>query len=233
MFWIKKYFGFVFQFEDSTGALPDPSLPVAHQLEFALGKIREHIRTIVDTQAACKSLAEVQFSSPVQMLTVTINQIFNILFGYKSLPLQKLKEKEAALWRAEQNIVSRDKVINELRLRLPAAADRERLLADVSKHEEAHSDYQPALKLAHQTIKDLQGRLDKKEEGVKKYQSQLAQARQVWGVTPFESGVSLSRALSFAFVLSDNSLIICVTKNRCVRSQSLSRNVSLNCIWCA
>ncbi|XP_074532941.1 centrosomal protein of 290 kDa [Halichoeres trimaculatus] len=136
------------KFEDSTGSLPDPSLPVAHQLQFALGKIREHVRTIVDTQATCKSLAE------------------------------KLKEKEAALRTAEQNIVSRDKVINELRLRLPAAADRERLLADVSKHEEAHLDYQPALKLAHQTIKDLQCRLDKKEEGVKKYQNQLAQARQ-------------------------------------------------------
>lgn len=93
--------------------------------------------------------------------------------------MQKLKEKEAALWRAEQNIVSRDKVINELRLRLPAAANRERLLADLAKHEEGQSDSQPALKLAHQTIKDLQGRLDKKEDVLKKYQNQLAQARQV------------------------------------------------------
>ncbi|XP_060891969.1 centrosomal protein of 290 kDa isoform X2 [Labrus mixtus] len=136
------------KFEGGTGSLPDPSLPVAHQLEFALGKIREHIRTIMETQATCKSLDE------------------------------KLKEKEAALWTAEQNIVSRDKVINELRLRLPAAANRERLLADVSKHLEAQSDYQPTLTLAHQTIKDLHGRLDKKEDVVKKYQKQLAQARQ-------------------------------------------------------
>lgn len=75
--------------------------------------------------------------------------------------------------------MSRDKVINELRLRLPAAANRERLLADLSKHEEAQSSTQPALKLAHQTIKDLQGRLDKKEDVLKKYQKQLAQARQV------------------------------------------------------
>ncbi|KAF3706156.1 Centrosomal protein of 290 kDa [Channa argus] len=91
---------------------------------------------------------------------------------------KKLKEKEAALWKAEQNIVSRDKVINELRLRLPAAANRERLLADLAKHEEGQSDCQPALKLAHQTIKDLQGRLDKKEDILKKYQNQLSQARQ-------------------------------------------------------
>lgn len=93
--------------------------------------------------------------------------------------MQRLKEKEAALWKAEQNIVSRDKVINELRLRLPAAAGRERLLADLAKHEDGQSDSQPAIKLAHQTIKDLQGRLDKKEDVLKKYQNQLGQARQV------------------------------------------------------
>ncbi|KAL7402497.1 hypothetical protein ABVT39_015766 [Epinephelus coioides] len=136
------------KYEDGTGSLPDPNLPLAHQLEFALSKNREHVRTILDTQATCKSLDE------------------------------KLKEKEAALWKAEQNIVSRDKVINELRLRLPAAANRERLLADLAKHEEGQTDHQPALKLAHQTIKDLQGRLDKKEDVLKKYQNQLAQARQ-------------------------------------------------------
>ncbi|XP_041794545.1 centrosomal protein of 290 kDa isoform X2 [Chelmon rostratus] len=136
------------KYEDGTGSLPDPSLPLAHQLEFALGKVREHVRTILDTQATCRSLDE------------------------------KLKEREASLWKAEQNIVSRDKVINELRLRLPAAANRERLLADLAKHDEGQSDSQPALKLAHQTIKDLQGRLDKKEDVLKKYQNQLAQARQ-------------------------------------------------------
>ncbi|KAI3371006.1 hypothetical protein L3Q82_023650 [Scortum barcoo] len=136
------------KYGDGTGSLPDPSLPLAHQLEFALGKIREHVRTIMDTKATCISLDE------------------------------KLKEKEAALWKAEQNIVSRDKVINELRLRLPAAANRERLLADLAKHEEDQADSQPALNLAQQTIKDLQGRLDKKEDVLKKYQNQLAQARQ-------------------------------------------------------
>ncbi|XP_069383983.1 centrosomal protein of 290 kDa isoform X2 [Paralichthys olivaceus] len=136
------------KFDEGTGSLPDPSLPLAHQLEFALGKIREHVRTILDTQATCKSLDE------------------------------KLKEKAAALWKAEQNIMSRDKVINELRLRLPAAANRERLLADLAKHEEGQSDCQPALKLAQQAIKDLQGRLDKKEDVLKKYQNQMAQARE-------------------------------------------------------
>uniref|UniRef100_A0A665VRH7 Centrosomal protein 290 n=1 Tax=Echeneis naucrates TaxID=173247 RepID=A0A665VRH7_ECHNA len=135
-------------FEEVADSLPDPSLPLAHQLEFALTKIKVHIRTILDTQAACRSLDE------------------------------KLKEKEAALWKAEQNIVSRDKVINELRLRLPATVNRERLLADLSKHEEGQSESHPALRVAHQTIKDLQGRLDRKEDVLKKYQNQLDQARQ-------------------------------------------------------
>ncbi|XP_029910436.1 centrosomal protein of 290 kDa isoform X3 [Myripristis murdjan] len=134
--------------EEATGGQPDPSLPVAHQLEFAMEKIKEQGRTIMETKAACKSLDE------------------------------RLKEKEAALWKAEQNIVSRDKVINELRLRLPAAANRERLLADIAKHEEGQSESQPALKVAHQTINNLQGRLDQKEEVLKKYQNLLARARQ-------------------------------------------------------
>ncbi|XP_014882312.1 centrosomal protein of 290 kDa-like [Poecilia latipinna] len=134
--------------KEGEGPLPDPVLPLAHQLEFALGKIKEQVRTILELQGTCKSLDK------------------------------KLKESEVALLKAEQNVVSRDKVINELRLRLPAAADRERLLADLRKNEEDQPSSQAALKLAHQTIKDLQSRLDKKEDVLKKYQNQLAQARQ-------------------------------------------------------
>lgn len=81
------------------------------------------------------------------------------------------------MWTSEQNVLSRDKVINELRLRLPAAAEREKLLADLSKQED--SDSQPALKVAHQTINNLQGRLDQKEEVLKKYQNLLSKTRQV------------------------------------------------------
>ncbi|XP_037539024.1 centrosomal protein of 290 kDa [Nematolebias whitei] len=136
------------KFVECAGSLPDPSLPLAHQLEFAFGKTREHVCTIVDLQATCNSLEK------------------------------KLKEKEEALWKAQQNITSRDKVINELRLRLPAAANRERLLADLSEHKDDRSDGQSALKLAHQTIKDLQARIDKKEDVIKKYQNQMAQTRQ-------------------------------------------------------
>ncbi|KAM9807665.1 centrosomal protein of 290 kDa [Neosynchiropus ocellatus] len=135
------------RFDDTKGSLLDPSLPVAHQLELALSKIREHVRTILDTKATCKSLEE------------------------------KLKEKESALCKAEQNIMSRDKVINELRLRLPATTSREQILSNLTKHEEGQSERHSTLKLAHQTVKDLQGRLDKKENVLIKYQNQLTQAR--------------------------------------------------------
>ncbi|XP_035280750.1 centrosomal protein of 290 kDa isoform X4 [Anguilla anguilla] len=135
------------KFEEATGSLPDPSMPIAHQLDFALRKIKDHVRTILETQAACKTLDE------------------------------KLKEKEAALWRAEQNVLSRDRVINELRLRLPAAAERERLLAHLAERDE-DPESQPALKVAHQTINNLQARLNQKEEVLKKYQNLLARARQ-------------------------------------------------------
>ncbi|KAJ8261931.1 hypothetical protein GJAV_G00160140 [Gymnothorax javanicus] len=135
------------KFEEVTGSLPDSSMPIAHQLDFALRKIKDHVRTILETQAACKTLDE------------------------------KLKEKEAALWKAEQNVLSRDMVINELRLRLPAVAEREKLMADLSKRDE-DLESQPALKVAHQTINNLQARLNQKEEVLKKYQNLLARARQ-------------------------------------------------------
>ncbi|XP_058842275.1 centrosomal protein of 290 kDa isoform X7 [Acipenser ruthenus] len=135
------------KFEEATGSIPDPSLPVPQQLDLALRKIREHIRTILETQTTCKTLDE------------------------------KLKEKEAALWKAEQNVLSRDRVINELRLRLPATAEREKLIAELGRREE-DPEFQQALKVAHQTIANLQARLNQKEDVLKKYQHLQAKARQ-------------------------------------------------------
>uniref|UniRef100_A0A8C4W1X7 Centrosomal protein 290 n=1 Tax=Gopherus evgoodei TaxID=1825980 RepID=A0A8C4W1X7_9SAUR len=135
------------KFEDATGSAPDPSLPLPQQLELALRKIREHIRTILETQATCKLLEE------------------------------KLKEKETALWKAEQNVLSRDRVINELRLRLPATAEREKIIAELGRKED-DPEHHHALKVAHQTITNMQARLNQKEEVLKKYQHLLAKARE-------------------------------------------------------
>ncbi|XP_074758876.1 centrosomal protein of 290 kDa isoform X3 [Athene noctua] len=133
--------------EEATGSVPDPSLPLPQQLDLALRKIQEHIRTILETRATCKSLEE------------------------------KLKEKETALWKAEQSVLSRDKVINELRLRLPATSEREKIMAELGKQED-DPQYRHAVKIAHQTISNMQARLNQKEEVLKKYQQLLAKARE-------------------------------------------------------
>uniref|UniRef100_A0A8C3QVZ1 Centrosomal protein 290 n=1 Tax=Cyanoderma ruficeps TaxID=181631 RepID=A0A8C3QVZ1_9PASS len=131
--------------EEATGSVPDPSLPIPQQLELALRKIQEHTRTILETRATCRSLEE------------------------------KLKEKETALWKAEQNVISRDKVINELRLRLPATSG-EKIMAELREQDD--SEYHPAIKIAHQTIANMQARLNQKEEVLKRYQHMLAKARE-------------------------------------------------------
>ncbi|XP_061139376.1 centrosomal protein of 290 kDa-like isoform X1 [Syngnathus typhle] len=126
---------------DVPSYLPDTNLPLAQQLEFALRKISEQVDVISNAEATGKRLEE------------------------------KLKEKDEALRKSEQNVASRDKVINELRLRLPSVvASGGRLLADASQRDGE------ALKLVHKTVKDLQGRLDKKDDVLKKYQSHLVQA---------------------------------------------------------
>ncbi|XP_033077009.1 centrosomal protein of 290 kDa [Trachypithecus francoisi] len=135
------------KFEEATGSIPDPSLPLPNQLEMALRKIKENIRIILETQATCRSLEE------------------------------KVKEKESALRLAEQNILSRDKVINELRLRLPATAEREKLIAELGRKEMEPKSHH-TLKIAHQTIANMQARLNQKEEVLKKYQHLLEKARE-------------------------------------------------------
>uniref|UniRef100_A0A452RRN5 Centrosomal protein 290 n=1 Tax=Ursus americanus TaxID=9643 RepID=A0A452RRN5_URSAM len=135
------------KFEEATGSLPDPSLPVPNQLEIALRKIKENVRIILETRATCKSLEE------------------------------KLKEKESALRLAEQNILSRDQVINELRLRLPATAEREKLIAELGRKEIEPKSHH-TLKIAQQTIANMQARLNQKEEVLKKYQHLLEKARE-------------------------------------------------------
>ncbi|XP_068792804.1 centrosomal protein of 290 kDa isoform X2 [Struthio camelus] len=135
------------KFEEAAGSVPDPSLPLPQQLELALRKIREHVQTILETRSTCRSLEE------------------------------KLKEKETALWKAEQNVLSRDKVINELRLQLPATSEREKIIAELGRKED-DPEYHHAIKIAHQTIANMQARLNQKEEVLKKYQHLLAKARE-------------------------------------------------------
>ncbi|XP_025905533.1 centrosomal protein of 290 kDa isoform X3 [Nothoprocta perdicaria] len=137
----------VLKFEEAMESVPDSSLPLPQQLELALRKNQEHIRTILEIRSRCKSLEE------------------------------KLEEKETALWKAEQNVLSRDKVINELRLQLPATSERDNIIAELGSKED-DLEYHHAIKIAHQTIANMQARLNQKEEVLKKYQHLLAKARE-------------------------------------------------------
>lgn len=51
-------------------------------------------------------------------------------------------------------------------------------MAELSKQED-DSEYRHAIKIAHQTIANMQARLNQKEEVLKRYQHMLAKAREV------------------------------------------------------
>ena len=60
---LEKKFPYVFfsvQFEQATGAIPDESLPIANQLEIAIVKIKEHIKTIIYSKAETERMQEVK-----------------------------------------------------------------------------------------------------------------------------------------------------------------------------
>ncbi|XP_054631811.1 centrosomal protein of 290 kDa-like [Dunckerocampus dactyliophorus] len=84
---------------------------------------------------------------------------------------EKLKEKEMAVWWPEQGVLSKEKQNSEL----PAAGRTEHLLEELFDHK-GELDSQGSLTLVHKTIKDLQGRLNQKEDLLKKYQNQMTRA---------------------------------------------------------
>ncbi|XP_061435038.1 centrosomal protein of 290 kDa-like [Lethenteron reissneri] len=136
--------------EEVGGTVPDTGLPVAQQLEKAITTIRGHVKTILQSQAQCRSLEE------------------------------QLQQKQDALHSAEANVLSRERVINELRLRLPASAQREKLLAAAAAAADGggSSEGGGALVATQRAVANLQARLDHKEQLVDKYQRQLQQAQQ-------------------------------------------------------
>ncbi|XP_070533170.1 centrosomal protein of 290 kDa-like [Ptychodera flava] len=142
------------RFEEATGSLPDPSLPVANQLEHAVRMIKEHIKTILDAQAENRELKK------------------------------NVSTLEKQLKTTEENLLARDKVINELRLRLPATQDRDEYFKDKTsqgiryREVEESYDHKKAMRIAQSQLSGLQERLQSKEEAIQKYIRLLEQARQ-------------------------------------------------------
>ncbi|CAC5374165.1 CEP290 [Mytilus coruscus] len=146
------------KFEQALGSLPDHKLPVANQLEEAITTIKSNVKIILDTQAESKVLRK------------------------------RNQELEKHVRQAEQTIIARDKLIAELRLRMPATADRDEIILSATskvtqamqqkpgKEKEYRTEH--SIKIAQSTIASLQARLNQKEETIAKYQELLNQARE-------------------------------------------------------
>jgi len=137
------------RFEEATGSIPDESLPIANQLELAIGKIKEHIKTIIIARQETNNAKEDMDSSR-----------------------KKLRASETAL-------MHKDKIINELRLRLPIS-ERNIILTEPTSSQvtEVHRDVKQALHIAHTTVDSLKLMLEKKDDTLAKYQNMLNKSRQ-------------------------------------------------------
>ena len=86
--------------------------------------------------------------------------------------------KKGKLRALENDVNVRDKVITELRLRMPATNDRDLLIKSaMSDSNSMTSDLNTPVRAAQATIESLQGRLKQKDMTVAKYQEMLKLAR--------------------------------------------------------
>lgn len=138
------------KFEEATGSIPDESLPVANQLDLAVGKIKEHIKTIIITRAEANKMKE------------------------------DTDSMKAKLRAAETSLMHKDKIINDLRLRLPISQRDVQLLSDIpydTKPQQSAEERQ-ALRVAQTTVESLKLMLQKKDENLTKYQDMLNKSRE-------------------------------------------------------
>ena len=137
------------RFEEATGTIPDPDLPIANQLEEAIRKIKEHVKIIVGSRQENKSLKK------------------------------QVAELKDATEQLETKNTRNAKTINELRLRLPVnerVTVTEQVESLVSRPQDYET--KKALKVAQTTISSLQQMITKKEESILKYQALLKEARE-------------------------------------------------------
>ncbi|OWF51997.1 centrosomal protein of 290 kDa-like [Mizuhopecten yessoensis] len=154
---VSQIAGAASKFEEAVGTLPDAKLPVANQLEEAISTIRGNVKIILDTQAENKALKK------------------------------RNSELEKQLHESDKTILARDRLVADLRLRLPASADRDEMIlkttskitesmAKPQKDKEYESEH--SIRIAQATVSSLQARLQQKEETIAKYQQLLKQARE-------------------------------------------------------
>lgn len=133
-----------FRFEEATGSVPDPNLPIANQLEEATRRIKDHVKIIVGCRHENRTLKT------------------------------QVGELKRALDEHETKNTQNAKIINELRLRLPVTerqlvAQQVESMLTKSPDYEAKKAFQ----VAQSTIASLQKMISKKEESILKYQELL------------------------------------------------------------
>ena len=113
-----------------------------------------------------------------------------VQFGYCIHALQKLSDLEHKLKEADANLLSRDRLISELRLRMPATAERDAAIAKATanaQYQEEQYETKQALRVAQSTIGSLQSRITQKEQTISKLQVQALQLCVVCKIIPAQS----------------------------------------------
>ena len=113
-----------------------------------------------------------------------------VQFGYCIHVLQKLSDLEHKLKEADANLLSRDRLISELRLRMPATAERDAAIAKATanaQYQEEQYETKQALRVAQSTIGSLQSRITQKEQTIAKLQVQALQLCFVCKIIPTQS----------------------------------------------
>lgn len=147
-------------FEEISGNMPDHTLPISGQLDQAMNIIRSHI----------KLLAEAKIQS--------------------DLSKRKMEELEAKARTLESDVNIRDKVINDLRLRMPATADRDAMIENSmgrngrnggnADNYNLTSEFNTPVKAAQATIASLQQRLKQKEQTIQKVSVNISLFSSFW-----------------------------------------------------
>ncbi len=133
--------------------IPNPEWPLAKQLEQALSMIKAQSKTIEANKAK---------------------------LGENKRSLEELQKKARD---AENKVLAKDRIINDLRMQVPSSVDRAMAIASVTGSNglpvSLTTDYESkqALAVAQSTVSSLRERLEQKEETVTRYEKLLKQVR--------------------------------------------------------
>lgn len=153
------------RFEEATGSVPDPNLPIANQLEEAIRRIKDHVKIIIGCRHENKNLKT------------------------------QVTELKRVLEESETKNMQNAKIISELRLRLPVSERQsvtEQVESLVIRPQDYGA--KKALQIAQSTISSLQQMITKKEESILKYQ-ELLKVRYVFTLTKLLNILSQRKSL--------------------------------------